>query len=504
MLQPPPGPSRRCCKCNRTAKCVRCACVRSGKPCSCCLPGDRTHSPRSRRSSPAPPVTPAVTHDPPSFPTSTSAHPSPAPVGIDGPLPAAGPTPLISASSSPPTVRQHTPTAADALPTLDMILRLRIPTLSHVPKAARASWSTLVGDVLSTIVSNPSLEGPWRRLFMLAKCILANPPRGGRSHWRDTLKLLQARIQRWKEGDLLGLWVEPSSSIKGLRSRSARSKSKPTSSESLRRSNATRARRAVEDGQYKKALQSLTSMGLAPPSSDVFDEMLAKHPQSDPPPLSGMAPSPSFHVSPEEVVSALKSFPTGSAPGPSGLRANHLKEAVFCSSPHHAHLTLQSLTSFVNLLCAGKAPQVIVPHLCGASLLPCKKKDGGLRPIAVGEVLRRLSSKCATRAVLPDALSILSPLQVGVGLPGRCDAVLHSVMSVLHDTNIPSNNKFTLLVDFSNAFNSINRAAMFKEVRSRLPKITSWMECSYGSQPILLLDDRPIHNCCGVQPYCPN
>ena len=68
---------------------------------------------------------------------------------------------------------------------------------------------------------------------MLAKCILANPPRGGRSHWRDTLKLVQARIQRWKEGDLPGLWVEASSSIKGHRSRSARSKSKPTSSESL-------------------------------------------------------------------------------------------------------------------------------------------------------------------------------------------------------------------------------------------------------------------------------
>ena len=290
-------------------------------------------------------------------------------------------------------------------------------------------------------MSNPSLEGPWRRLFMLAKCILANPPRGGRSHWRDTLKLLQARIQRWKEGDLLGLWVEASSSIKGLRSRSARSKSKPTSSESLRRSNTTRARRAVEDGQYKKALQSLTSMGLAPPSSDVFDEMLAKHPQSDPPPLSGMAPSPSFHVSPEEVVSALKSFPTGSAPGPSGLRANHLKQAVFCSSPHHAHITLQSLTSFVNLLCAGKAPQVIVPHLCGASLLPCKKKDGGLRPIAVGEGLRRLSSKCATRAVLPDALSILSPLQVGVGL--HLDVAigalmfLSSILSVIKKQHSP-------------------------------------------------------------------
>ena len=112
----------------------------------------------------------------------------------------------------------------------------------------------------------------------------------------------------------------------GLRSRSVRSKSKTTSAESLRRSNSTRARRAVEDGQYKKALQSLKSMGLALPSTEVLNEMRAKHPQSDSPLVPTTPPPPPIEVSTEDVVGA---FPTGSAPGPSGLRANHLKEAVF-------------------------------------------------------------------------------------------------------------------------------------------------------------------------------
>ena len=51
----------------------------------------------------------------------------------------------------------------------------------------------------------------------------------------------------------------------------------------------------------------------------------------------------------------------------------------------------------------------------------------------------------------------------------------------------------------ANAFNSIDRATLFKEVRYRLPQIAAWTECSYGSQPILLLNDRPIYSCCGVQ-----
>ena len=220
--------------------------------------------------------------------------------------------------------------------------------------------------------------------------------------------------------------------------------------------------------------------------------MLAKHPQVDPPIIPDSSSPPPIQVSVEDVTRALRSFSTGSASGPSGLRANHLKKAVFCPSSIHANHTSQCLTNVVNLLCAGKAPHDVVPYLCGASLLPCKKKDGGLRPIAVGEVLRRLTSKCAARAVLPDALQILSPLQVGVGLPTGCEAILHSVMNVHKNPCIPPDQRFTLLVDFSNAFNSVDRTVMFQEVRSRILTLAPWTECSYGSRPLLLLNDQSI------------
>lgn len=89
-------------------------------------------------------------------------------------------------------------------------------------------------------------------------------------------------------------------SVRGLRACSARSKSKTTSVESLRRHNATRAHRAVADGQYKKAVQSLTSMGLDLPSIEVFNEMLAKHSQVDPPIIHDSS-SPPIQVSVEDV-----------------------------------------------------------------------------------------------------------------------------------------------------------------------------------------------------------
>ena len=240
-------------------------------------------------------------------------------------------------------------------------------------------------------------------------------------------------------------------------------------------------------------------MGLASPSSEVFNEMLAKHPQADPPSISSDTFPTPLQVSREDMLRALKSFPTGSAPGPSSLRANHIKQAIFCPSPDPANKALQSLTGVINLLCAGKVPPDVIPYLCGALLLPCLKKNGGLRPIAVGEVLRRLTSKCVTRAVLPEANNILSPLQVGVGLPGGCEAIVHSVVDVLDDHSIPPDHKHILMVDFSNAFNSVSRKAIFDEVRAHIPSITAWMECSYGSKPILLLGDQSILSCCRVQ-----
>ena len=58
-----------------------------------------------------------------------------------------------------------------------------------------------------------------------------------------------------------------------------------------------------------------------------------------------------------------------------------------------------------------------------------------LRAIAVGEVLRRLTSKRVSRALRTDAVRILSPLQVGVGTPVGCEAIVHSVANVLEDPN---------------------------------------------------------------------
>ena len=110
----------------------------------------------------------------------------------------------------------------------------------------------------------------------------------------------------------------------------------------------------------------------------------------------------------------------------------------------------------------------------------------------MGEVLCRLTSKCISRAVKGEAFRILTPLQVRVGVLVGCESIVHAVNRVQEDFNIRLERKWTLLLDFSNAFNSINCGKMSEEARARIPSIAVWLECCYGAQPLLHLREHTI------------
>ena len=73
-----------------------------------------------------------------------------------------------------------------------------------------------------------------------------------------------------------------------------------------------------------------------------------------------------------------------------GLRAEHIQEMV---SDDDTGTLLVALKRFVVHCANGRAPLSLQPYFAGANLTALEKKGNDVRPLAAGEVLRRIVSK---------------------------------------------------------------------------------------------------------------
>ena len=105
------------------------------------------------------------------------------------------------------------------------------------------------------------------------------------------------------------------------------------------------------------------------------------------------------------------------------------------------------------------------PFFAGACLSALEKKGSvtDVRPIAAGETLRRLVSKCICSSVKEKAASFFAPFQNGVATPAGTERIAHFTRYVfnLHKDDP----EFVILkVDLRNAFNLVSREKMSKIV----------------------------------------
>ena len=90
------------------------------------------------------------------------------------------------------------------------------------------------------------------------------------------------------------------------------------------------------------------------------------------------------------------------------------------------------------------------------------------------------------------AMALLSPLKVGVGVKGDCEATVHSIQSLLEDNSIPDDEKLVLQVDLQNAHNLVSRESVFKEIRKNQLEISYWIESSYTEASHLVFGSEVI------------
>jgi hypothetical protein len=118
-----------------------------------------------------------------------------------------------------------------------------------------------------------------------------------------------------------------------------------------------------------------------------------------------------------------------------------------------------------------------------------EKKNGGIRPIAIGYTWRRIAAKCANSHATAVLADYLQPTQLGVATPGGCEAAVHATRRF---TESMPDGYCVVKLDFSNAFNSLHRDAMLDAVKERVPGIYKFCYLSYSQPSVLVFADRTI------------
>jgi hypothetical protein len=355
------------------------------------------------------------------------------------------------------------------------------PVIPRIPKGARQRAASEFEHRLRAVIAASDDLALWGALFDFA-ATLAQPVRGGIKH------NLTSQIIRQIEGKAnqrQDLHKNPAVSLK------AKAPRNPVSEEDhiIRRASGK-----MQEGDVRGAVRHLTSTErLAPLTEATIAALKTKHPAAPldrrtPPPLPGR----SMVVTDSDIRAAIRGFGPGSAGGRDGLRPQHLKDMT--EAPGGS--LCQSLAQFANLVLSGGVPRVIRPAFFGASLLPFAKKDGGIRPIAVGLTLRRLVAKTAALIASPACAPLLAPSQLGVGAKGGAEAVVHAARRFL-DANVEG--RAFVKLDFTNAFNSIRRDCVLEAVANSYPDLLPFVASAYGSPSTLWLGDNFISSEEGVQ-----
>ena len=122
-----------------------------------------------------------------------------------------------------------------------------------------------------------------------------------------------------------------------------------------------------------------------------------------------------------------------------------------------------------------RVPAAATHALAGADLLLLSKPGGvredalpGLRPIGMPEALRKLAASALAATVRSWAAGLLSPGQLGVGVPNACERILHEWGA--HLAHHPGDG--ILQLDFKNAFNLVSRPAAEAVLHRALPLLT--------------------------------
>jgi hypothetical protein len=163
---------------------------------------------------------------------------------------------------------------------------------------------------------------------------------------------------------------------------------------------------------------------------------------------------------------------TKGASGPSGLDADFWRRIV--GSNIYGNVTddlCHAIALMARTLCGEDLtdPESISP-LMACRLIPLDKSPG-VRPIGIGEVLRRIIGKSVMSITKSDILEATGYNQLCAGQEAGCEVAVHAIRDLYESEETHG----FIQIDASNAFNSINRNVLLHNIKVLCPEIATYI-----------------------------
>ena len=270
-----------------------------------------------------------------------------------------------------------------------------------------------------------------------------------------------------------------------VRQRLKKSKSDPTLAHADSSFSTERVEALTEIGAFSKATTYLCSTtGVAAMNDTTMEKLHQLHPNAEPLDVQQLQASLERHslpgISEDEVLKAVRSrLSCGAAPGMDGWTRELLLPLVQDSE------CLAELTVMLADLSNGITSAPVLQRLLASPLIALQKEDGGVRPIAIESTLIKLLATIALGRVSDGAWKKAFPhIQFGVGPSANLEHAVHTLRDQVKAAN------YAILVDCTNAFNTVSREAIFEQLKKNdglwpLYRLASW---SLRPSPLIVLN----------------
>jgi len=323
------------------------------------------------------------------------------------------------------------------------------------------------------------------KLLMMMPALLLQKT-SSKSKSKDHAEALKRRMELWNSGKLDDLFFEAVSIQKRLKNTP-----RPTSIDSI----AKRFSAHMLNGRVSAAVKLLSEQsddGILPINEETLKLLHEKHPPAKEPGEIAMLPGEIQPVHPSvfdqingDTIQKASSRTKGGA-GPSGMNADDWSRILASNKYGQASSECrEAIALFTRTICSEKTPTETTTSLEGfiaCRLLPLNKNPG-CRPIGIGEILRRIVSKAAMSVFTEDVIESAGCVQICAGHKGGAEAAIHAVRRIYEDNEDDA----VVLIDASNAFNSLNRKAALHNIGILCPIMHTFASNLYQPQARLFV-----------------